>query len=192
MNKTLTKLKKYILKNKIETKLDSPNNRNDNQYTSERDEYGLQSTLMMLLRCDEIDRFADVGVDAGLLDDDLDMALLDDATATNRCASLDDDRQRLASQRRFVDLELAFALHVAIGTDDVAELHADHVAWHNLTRRQSLPFAIALHIRHWRQNCSQSIDCLCSIVIFLCLCVISNGGEFGEFRGKLLHLQQIQ
>ena len=95
---------------------------------------------------DEVGGLPEEGVDAGGDDDGLDLALLAGGAGVDAVAGHLVDGERLARERRLVDLERVALHQPRVRRDDVAELDADDVAWHQDRRVLLRPLAVPQHL----------------------------------------------
>jgi len=94
----------------------------------------------------QVRRLAEECVHAGGDDDGLDLSLLHGGAREDTLPRVLVDGQRLAGQRRLVDLERVALKQPGVGGDDVTELDADDVTGHEDGRVLLLPLAVPEHL----------------------------------------------
>nr|WP_241499234.1 hypothetical protein [Chromobacterium sphagni] len=93
----------------------------------------------------QLRRLAEIGVDAGGIDQGVDFALADDGSGKDRIAGLACRGQGLAGQRRLIHLDRIACEQVGVRWHDVAQVQADDVARNKLARGRGNPFPPPFH-----------------------------------------------
>ena len=116
-------------------------------------------------RVDEGGGLAEERVLAGGGDDGVDLATLDHRPLIHQVALELGHRQRLAGERRLVDLHRLAGAKEGVGGDDIAEAEEDGVVGDELARVDHAPLAVAHHARLRRERRLQRVDCVARLVL---------------------------